>query len=334
MSATVKFSFTLTLVLTALGAACLASLFFGSQAYSPASILAGLGGATSGPEASELHALIFGLRLPRTVLGFAVGAALGLAGALTQIYTHNPLADPGLLGITSGAGFGIVAGMALLGLTSADQYIWTGLLSATAAGALVLLLADRIPSLDATTSLILTGAVTGSLLGAATSAISLLNPEISANFQGWLTGSLIGRPLELLWVIGPFLLAGLVLTVINAAAWPSISLGDRLAQSHGRNVARDRLVGVAAIVLLAAAATALAGPVAFIGLLAPHLARYLAGGHAVKTVILAAPTGATLLILADTVGRLMLQSGELPVGITIALIGAPGFIFLARGAIR
>ncbi|MGO2660155.1 MAG: FecCD family ABC transporter permease [Mycetocola reblochoni] len=313
-------------------AATAASIAVGTHPLPLDAVASALASPDTAPAADT--AIVWGLRLPRTVLGLVTGACLGLAGALAQVHTRNPLADPGLLGVTSSAGLAVVAGMAFLGLTSPVAAVWLALLGGLAAGAVVLVIAARVRAFGQLTTLILTGAVTSALLGALSTAILLTHEPIMRSFQGWSTGSLLDRPLELLPATAPLLVAGLVLTLLNLPAWSSLTLGDALAEGLGRNVAIDRAVGVTAIVLLAAVATAIAGPIAFVGLLSAHLARALARGSAVAGVLLAAPCGAALLLAADVLGRIAAPAGELSVGVAVAVVGAPVFVLLARAATR
>ncbi|MFB9777730.1 FecCD family ABC transporter permease [Brevibacterium otitidis] len=326
----------LTLI-TATAAVCVllaaaASVAFGSQPLPLNQVLTVLREpAAAGPDAA---AVVWGLRIPRTIVGLIAGAALGLAGALAQVHTRNPLADPGLLGVTSGAGFAVIAGMAFFGLDAPLQYVWCALVGAVLSGALVLLIAGRIRAFGPITTIVLTGAITSALLGAASTAIVLTHEEIMRSFQGWSTGALVNRQLDLLPAVAPLLAAGIVLTLVNLPAWPGLALGDELAAGLGRNVAADRTIGISAIVVLAAAATAITGPLAFIGLLSPHAARRLVPDAPIAAVLLTAPVGAILLLTADVLGRVAVAHGELPVGVAIALIGAPVFVVIARAVTR
>ncbi|QIK82930.1 iron ABC transporter permease [Sanguibacter sp. HDW7] len=309
-----------------------AGLAVGSTLVAPGDVVRALLDPTASDPATV--AVVTGLRLPRTVLGVVAGAALGLAGALTQVHTRNPLADPGLLGVTSGAGLAVVAGMAFAGLTSPGATVWSAVAGAAVAGALVLLVAGQVRAFGPVTTLVLTGAVTSALLGALTTAILLTHEPIMRSFQGWSTGALAGRPLDLLGVVAPLLVVGIALTFVNLPAWPGLALGDQVAAGLGRHVVADRVVGVCAVVALAAAATAIAGPVGFVGLLAPHVTRRFLPDAPVAAVLLAAPVGAALLVLADVVGRVAAPTGELPAGVAIAFVGAPAFVLVARAVTR
>lgn len=323
-----RLTFITAVVTVAMILSFVSSIAFGSQPIPLGEVLMTV--REPAAATSDLSAVIWGMRIPRTIVGLTAGISLGIAGALAQVHTRNPLADPGLLGVTSGAGFAVIAGMAYLGLTSPLQYVWCALAGASLSGALVLLIAGRIRLFGPITTIVLTGAITSALLGAASTAIVLTHEEIMRSFQGWSTGTLVNRQLDLLPAITPLLAIGAMLTLLNLPAWPGLALGDELAAGLGRNVTADRTIGVAAIVVLGAVATAITGPLAFIGLLSPHLTRRLVPDSPIASVLLAAPVGAALLLAADVFGRVIMSQGELPVGITIALIGAPVFVIIAR----
>lgn len=314
----------------ALFTASWAGLYLGSGNVTPSQVTAALTGAAN----PSTTAVVLELRLPRTLIGLVVGAALGLAGGLTQLHTRNPLADPGLIGVTAGAGFGVVAALAVLDLRNPATHPWFALIGALVAGAVVLALTARITVFEPMTTLVLTGAVVSALLGSATTAVVLMFPDTMKSFQFWSVGALADRPLSALTVALPFILLGLLLALCNLPAWLSLELGENLAASLGRPVLRDRLVGLGAVVLLASGATSVAGSVGFLGLLAPHLANRLLPGSPTGRVLLAAPLGALLLVVADIAGRVVLPTGEVSVGIMLAIVGAPLFVIIARRITR
>ena len=306
-----------------------ASVLLGSQPLAPGHVFAYLAGdRISMPEASTA---VLDLRVPRTLLGLVCGVALGVAGALCQAHTRNPLADPGLLGVTSGAACGVVFALSVLRLASPAQYTLLGLLGALLAGAVVLGLASRIRMTSAATSLVLAGAIVTGVLNAVSSTVVLMDRVTMDRFRYWTVGSLSGRDASVLWDIAPWLLLGVVLTVFNAPSLDPLALGDEVASSLGRNVTRDRVVGLLAVVVLAGSATAAIGAIAFLGLAAPHLARRITPGGLPAAVALSGILGAALMLLADTAGRLVLATSELSVGIVLSVIGAPLFIWIARG---
>ncbi|GAB94938.1 iron complex transport system permease protein [Kineosphaera limosa] len=314
------------LLLLALGAVIYASLAYGSSHLELSQVWAALRGDGTDAQA----AIVLGLRVPRTVVGLVCGVALGVAGALCQAHTRNPLADPGLLGVNAGASLGVVISMAYLGVTAPAGYVWIAVFGAVVAGAVVLGLAARIRVLEPMTTVILAGTVLTALLGSATTAIVLFNPTTMKSFQFWSVGSLAGRDFAVVAGVAPVLALGLIAALANLPALPGLELGEQLAASLGRNTALDRIVGLGAVVLLAGAATAACGALGFLGLLAPHAARRLVGGRPIATVLVSALTGAVVLLVADIAGRLVLTTSEVSVGIMLAIIGAPLFIVLAR----
>lgn len=313
-------------LVVAVGAAVVASLTYGSSRLDVVQVWATLRG--TGTEAD--HAIVWGLRVPRTLVGIVCGVALGVAGALCQAHTRNPLADPGLLGVNAGASLGVVVAMAYLGVTDPAGYVWIAVLGAVVAGGIVLGLAARIRLLEPMTTVILTGTVLTALLGSASTAVVLFNPQTMRSFQFWSVGSMAGRDLAVVAGVLPVLALGLLAALVNLPALPGLELGEELAASLGRHTGLDRIVGLGAVVLLAGAATAACGTLGFLGLLAPHLARRLVGGRPVATVLVSALTGIVVLLAADVVGRVVLVTSEVSVGIMLAILGAPLFIVLAR----
>ncbi len=308
--------------------AIVASLFYGSQPLPAAEVLAYL----RGENIAEANAAVMDLRVPRTVLGLVCGIALGIAGALCQAHTRNPLADPGLLGVSAGAATGVVFAISVFHFTLPAQYTVFGLLGGLLAGAVVLGLASRIRVANAATSLVLAGTIITGVLNAISSTVVLLDKVTMDRFRYWTVGSLSGRDASVLWDVAPWLALGLILTVLNAPSLDALALGDDVAAGLGRNVIRDRLIGLLAVVVLASAATASMGAIAFLGLAAPHLAKRIAPGGLPGVVVLSGVLGGAIMLLADTVGRLVLETSELSVGIMLAIIGAPLFILIARSS--
>lgn len=312
------------LLAVALALACVASIALGSQRLSLGEVW---GGLVTGE--GDTGTIVHDLRIPRTMIGLAVGAALGIAGALIQGYTRNPLADPGILGVNAGAGLGIVVGIGSFGVANASGYIWFAFAGAVAATVLVYFIGSvgrRGPDPLRTT---LAGVALGAVLGGVAAGIGLLNPRVFDSVRFWNAGSLQALPPDVLDVL-PFMLAGLVLAFWLTPSLNALALGDDLATALGSRVVRTRILAIVAVTLLCGAATAAAGPIGFIGLMVPHAVRWLVGPHQtwifVGTVI-AAPL---LLLVADVVARLALPSGELPVGIVTAFVGAPVLIALVR----
>lgn len=273
--------------------------------------------------------VVTGLRLPRTVIGLAVGAALGAAGAVAQGITRNPLASPTTLGINAGAGFAVVVAIYALKLNDPVEYVWFAFAGAAAAAVFAQALARRAGDIDPV-RLALGGTVLQLVLLSWTSAVMLLNQRTLDEARFWLAGSLSGRPLDTLWPVLPTLLLGIVIALAVAPALNALALGDDSAQALGVPVARIRLAGGIAVVLLAGSAVAVAGPIAFIGLAAPHLVRPLLGGDHRLLVPGCLIAGPLLLLAADVLGRMVIRPSELEVGIVTAFLGAPLLALLAR----
>ncbi|GAA1610899.1 iron chelate uptake ABC transporter family permease subunit [Leucobacter chromiireducens subsp. chromiireducens] len=286
--------------------------------------------ALTAPANLEAHHVIRELRLPRTVVAIVVGAALGIAGALIQALTRNPLADPGILGVNSGASFAVAVGIGIFGARSLSATMWWAF-----AGALIVTIgvyaigaagrggADPL-------RLVLAGVALGAVLSGLTSAMTLLDPQAFDAMRNWGAGSVVGRELAQIWPVLPCLGVGLVLALVAARPLNAIALGEDLAAALGANVLRTRVLVVIAVTLLAGGATAIAGPIGFVGLMIPHVARWIVGPDQrwimAYTVVLAP----ILLLVSDIAGRLIMRPAEIPVGIVTAFVGAPVLIVLIR----
>lgn len=267
-------------------------------------------------------------RLVRTVLALLAGLALGAAGTLTQGHTRNPLADPGLLGINAGAACAVVAGVFVFGASSPLVNTLTALLGAGLASLAVFALANLSGGTPLT--LVLAGTGLSAFLMAITSAIVLSDGASLNVWRTWNVGSLAGRGPDVLWTSLPFVLAGLVLAVAGGWFLNLLSLGDDMATALGGRVWLIRLSGILAITLLAGAATAACGPIVFLGLVAPHLARLVTGPDYRWIVPYAALIGAVLLLACDVLGRVVARPGEVPAGVMVALIGGPALMLMVR----
>lgn len=268
------------------------------------------------------------LRLPRTILAIIVGAALGVAGALIQGHTRNPLADPGILGISSGAALSVVASYALLGISAPWATAVVAFLGAIAATALVFGLASAGRATVNPLTLVLGGAALSAVLSAITSAFVLTSENNLDRMRFWTVGSLAGRDMNIALSVLSFVVLGLILAFATGPQLNILNLGDDVAAGLGINTAAARLGGMGIIALLAGAATAAAGPLGFIGLVVPHIVRALTGPDYKWILPYSALAGAALLLYADVVGRLIARPGELQVGIVLAFVGAPFFIVL------
>ncbi|MFE5719613.1 FecCD family ABC transporter permease [Streptomyces erythrochromogenes] len=316
----------LPLCLVVLVLLCMASLALGTKSIAPDRILDLL----MNPDSSEESGIIHQMRVPRTEFGIAVGAALGISGALMQGLTRNPLADPGLLGISAGASLGVVAGTGLLGITAAHGYVWFAFAGGLLAMALVYALGGAGRGGATPAKLALAGAAVTALLQSLVNAVLLFDAAALGEFRFWAVGSLTGQPARVLVDVLPFLGAGLLLALFTAPALNKIALGDGVATSLGQNVGLVRLRGTVAVTLLAGGAVALCGPIAFIGLVIPHLARRISGPDHRWIAVYSALLGPVLLLAADLVGRLVARPDELHVGIVVTAVGAPFFIMSVR----
>lgn len=281
------------------------------------------------PTSSE-HRIIWDLRLPRTVTGVMVGAALGLAGAVLQGATRNPLADPSILGIHAGASLAVVLGVALLGMTQLSSYVWLAFAGAGAAMLVVYSVASLGRDGATPVKLALAGAAITAVLHAIINAILLTSPRTLDEVRFWQVGSLSGRTLDIVIQVAPFLALGMALALGSARLLDGLSMGDDVARSLGQRIGLSRGLAALAAVILAGASTAAAGPIAFVGLTVPHVARAITGpGYRwiLPYSMLLAPI---LLLGADIVGRIIAPPGEVQVGIVTAFLGAPFFIALVR----
>lgn len=287
-------------------------------------------GALVDPEGTDEHVIVREVRVPRTLVGIAVGAALGVAGALLQGLTRNPLADPGILGFEAGAALAVVAAIFLLGVSSIAGYVWFALAGAAVSGGVVYAIGASGGSRAAPVTLALAGAAVTALLAALTSAILVVDLRTLDDFRFWVSGSLAGRDLELLAGALPFMAAGLLLALGAGRALNAQALGEDIARSLGHRVGRARAAAAAGSVLLSGGAVAVAGPVAFIGLTVPHAARAITGPDYRWVIPYSALLGAILILLADVIGRVVAPPSEVPVGIVMAVVGVPAFIALVR----
>ena len=322
----------LPLLLAGLGALALCtalSLALGARSVPLPTVADALFGDAHGREAL----VVTGLRLPRTVIGLAVGAALGVAGAVAQGITRNPLASPTTLGINAGAGFAVVVAIFALKLNDPVEYVWFAFAGAAGAALFSQALARRAGDIDPV-RLALGGTVLQLVLLSWTSAVMLMNQRTLDEARFWLAGSLSGRPLAVLWPVLPTLLLGLVVALAVSPALNALALGDDSAQALGVPVTRIRLAGGVAVVLLSGSAVAVAGPVAFIGLAAPHLVRPLLGADHRLLVPGCLIAGPLLLLTADVLGRMVIRPSELEAGIVTAFLGAPLLALLARKVAR
>lgn len=276
------------------------------------------------------HLIVHSLRIPRTMIGLGVGLALALAGGVMQGVTRNPLADPGILGVEAGASLAVVLGIRFLGLGSLSGYVWCAFAGAAVASVVVYGLGAMGRGGATPVKLALAGAALAALFGSLTSAVLLLDIRTLDEFRFWAVGSLAGRDGSIVEQVAPFLAVGTVLALASARSLNALALGDDVARSLGMRVHGARMVAALAVVVLSGAAVAAAGPIGFVGLTVPHVARSITGPDYRWVLPWSAVLGPILLLSADVVGRVVARPGELQVGIVTAVIGAPFFIALVR----
>jgi iron complex transport system permease protein len=316
----------LAVALLALLASVLASLALGAMSIPLREVIAAL----TASDDSDAHVIVTALRLPRTELGLLVGAALGAAGALMQGVTRNPLAEPGILGINAGAAFAVVIAIFLLGVSSVALYAWFALLGAGVAALALYVLGASGRDGATPIKLALAGAVLTALLVSLTSAVLVFDTQTLNQFRFWIVGSLAGRDTGVVLSVAPFIGAGLLVALFAGRWLNALALGDDVARSLGQHVGRARAASAAGFVLLAGGAVAATGPISFVGLTVPHVARALVGADYRWIVPYSIVLGAILLLISDVLGRVVAPPGELEVGIVTAVLGAPFFIWLVR----
>lgn len=278
---------------------------------------------------SENTRIVIELRLPRTVAGLVVGVGLGVAGALIQALTRNPLGDPGLLGVDAGAAVSVTIGVVVFGTVTALQDLGFAVIGALVVTAAVAAIGSARGVADPI-RLTLAGMAVAAVLTGITTAFKLLNPEDFRRLRGWDAGSLVERGWGIVLPVAPFVVLSVILALVLARSLNSVGLGEDAATALGVNVTLTRLLSVLAITVLAGGATAIAGPIGFVGLMVPHVARWLTGPDQLRILLLSTLLAPTLVMVSDVAGRLVLPPGEVPVGIVTAFIGAPVLIALAR----
>lgn len=304
-----------------LGLVTLLSIAIGAHPIAPADVVSALF-AYNG---SDDHVVVRDIRAPRALLGIGVGAALAVAGVLIQTLSRNPLAEPGILGVTAGAGFAITMGSAFGVAGSQSAELTLSVLGAVLAALLVYSVGRRSPLRLVLTGVALTSVLTGVSLG-----VRLLAPDVFDQYRFWSIGSLAGREQAPLTV--PLVTIGLAVVgaLLLSRALNTVVLGETVARTLGTSVTRVRLITLGLITVLAGAATAVAGPILFVGLIVPHLARRLAGASVPWLVTYAVVFGSILLLLADIGSRVLLPTGEVPVAIVTAFLGGPALIWAVR----
>jgi len=323
-----KFSKIITLLLGSvifIGISIMISLAFGARYVGFHEVVNGL----LHPDNISFSALVVRERVPRTVFAIVAGASLGISSALMQAITRNPIADPSILGVNTGASLFVVSGIAFFNISSANQYIWLALAGAAITAIFVYGIGSLGHGGATPIKLALAGAATNAALSSLVSAVILPRTEVMNAFRFWQVGSVSGATWDGIITVSPFLIVGMVIGILLTTALNALALGDDVATGLGVRTGTVRMLGAFAGVLLCGATTALTGPIGFIGLIIPHIMRLICGPDMRYIVPMSAVGGAILLTLADTIGRLIGMPGELEAGIVTAFLGAPILISIA-----
>ena len=315
----------LVALLAALVVLCGLSVAIGTRDVAMADILAALGGRVE-----TIGQAAIAVRIPRTVLALLAGAGLGLAGAVMQGVTRNPLADPGLLGVNTGAALAVVVGIAWFDLASPHSFIWTAVLGAGVAALFVYSIGSLGRGGATPLKLTLAGAATSIALSSMVVAVVLPRNDIAGGVRQWQIGGVGGATFDAIGHALPFFAAGLLASLLSARKLNALALGEELAAGLGERVAAARALAALGAILLCGATTAVCGPIGFLGLVVPHLCRLLVGVDHRRLLPFSAVAGACLLLAADIVGRIVARPAEIDVGIVTALVGAPFFIWIVR----
>lgn len=302
------------------------SVSFGVRAVTVDDIVAAL----SGHDDTIAQAAII-TRVPRTVLAILIGAALALSGATMQAVTRNPIADPGILGVTTGASLAVVIGLAFAGITGAYGQMALAIVGAAVAATFVYAVGSLGRGGATPLKLALAGAATSAAFASLIGAVMLPRVDLLQSFQSWQIGGVGGADWSRIVIAAPVLAIGALICVASARGMNSLALGDDMASGLGENVFRTRLLAALGAIILAGAATAVAGPIGFVGLVVPHVCRMLVGTDHRWLLPFSALAGAALLLASDIIGRVIAPSAEeIQVGIVTAVIGAPFFIWIVR----
>lgn len=303
----------------------LLSLVLGSGRVSAGDLVDGL----FHPAVDSYGANIVRKRVSRTVFSLLCGSSLGVAGALMQAVTRNPIADPSILGVNTGASLAVVCAVSFLGIQSPRQYIWAALIGAAVTAVFVYGIGSMGRSGATPIKLVLAGSATSAALSSLVSAVLIPRSFVMDMFRYWQVGSVGSANWDAVTLFLPFAAVGFLIAVLSAPALNALALGDEAAKGLGVRPGVLRAIAAVGGVLLCGAATALAGPIGFIGLLAPHLMRLILGPNLRYVIPLSALSGAAILTIADVLGRLLGSPGELEVGVVTALVGAPILIVIA-----
>jgi iron complex transport system permease protein len=281
-------------------------------------------------DGSNEHLIIQTVRLPRAATAVVVGASLAVAGALMQALTKNPLASPGVFGINAGAGFFVVIAVSMFGVSSLQAFTWISFLGAAAAAFTVYFAGSFGREGLTPMKLTLAGAAMAALFSSLTQGFLVSNEAALDQVLFWLAGSVQGRKLELLYSVLPYIGIAFVICVFLASKINLLMMGEDVAKGLGQKTGTVKLMTAAVIILLAGGAVAIAGPVGFVGIVIPHIARFFVGNDHRWILPYCAVLGGVLLVTADIGARFVAMPEEVPVGVMTALVGTPFFIYIAR----
>jgi len=321
-----KFVFSIILCLALLSIMAIFSISLGAKSIAFTKVIDVL----LGNDPDSLEATIILQRIPRTVFGILAGGALGISGALMQSITRNPIADPSILGVNTGASLFVVAGIAFFNITVAYQYIWLAIIGAGVTAVFVYSVASMGKDGATPLKLALSGSAVSIVLGSLVSTIMLPNNRVMEAFRFWQVGSIGSATWESIMLISPFLIVGFIISMFISGYLNNLALGDEAATALGTNVVMTRTIGALSSVLLCGATTALAGPIGFVGLIIPHIIRLIFGSEMSKMLPLSFLGSAILMLVSDVIGRIISLPGETEVGIVTAVLGAPVFILAIR----
>lgn len=321
-----KFVFSIILCLALLSVMAIFSISLGAKNIAFSKVIEVL----LGNDPDSLEAAIILQRIPRTIFGILAGGALGISGALMQSITRNPIADPSILGVNTGASLFVVAGIAFFNITVAYQYIWLAIIGAGVTAVFVYSVASMGKDGATPLKLALSGSAVSIVLGSLVSTIMLPNNRVMEAFRFWQVGSIGSATWENIMLISPFLIVGFIISMFISGYLNNLALGDEAATALGTNVVMTRTIGALSSVLLCGATTALAGPIGFVGLIIPHIIRLIFGSEMGKMLPLSFLGSAILMLVSDVIGRIISLPGETEVGIVTAVLGAPVFILTIR----
>lgn len=316
----------LLISLLALAAAMMGSIAFGVTNIPLTEVWNSFAHYNGGNE----HLIILTARVPRALIAAAVGASLAIAGALMQVITRNPIASPSTLGVNAGAAFFIIMAAGWLGVDGLQAFTLVALIGAAVSGGIVFMLGSIGRDGMTPVKITLAGASMAAFFHSLTQGLMLSDGKMFDQVLIWLVGSVAGRDLNQLNAVWPYMAAGMLIALLLGRHLNALSMGDDIAQSLGQKTALIKLLAAAAVILLAGASVAAAGPIAFIGIIIPHIVRYFIGNDYRWILPYSAVLGAILLVTADLGSRYIAMPKEVPVGVMTAIIGVPFFVYIAR----